>query len=136
MYTTYDIFDDLLGMRNWVDRYFNETPSFKRGIEYPYVNLYEADDTIEITVVAPGLNDENLHLELVDNNLLIKGDKNADYEDTKYIRKERKFGKFHKTVRLPYKVDANNIKASMKNGILTIHLTKSEDAKPKKIEIH
>ncbi len=53
MYTTYNIFDDLLDMRNWIDRYFTETPSFTREIEYPYVNIYEEFGKFNKTVKLP-----------------------------------------------------------------------------------
>lgn len=136
MYSTYDVFDELIGMRNWFDRYFNEIPSGKVTIEYPYVNLYETGDEIEIKVVAPGIKGEDLNIHLIDNTLYIEGEKKDDHIDKKYIRKERDFGKFRKAVKLPYKVDSNKIDAGIKEGILTIKLVKSEDVKPKKIEIH
>ena len=136
MYTTYDIFDDLLGMRNWVDRYFNEPPSFRRRIEYPYVNLYENDDTVEVAVIAPGIRNEDLNIELHDEDLIIKGEKKTDKKENAYIRSERRFGKFHKNIRLPYRVDTGKIEAKTRDGILYIKLVKSEAAKPKKIEIH
>jgi HSP20 family protein len=136
MYSTFYVFDELLGMRNWFDRYFNEIPSERSAIEYPYVNLYENGDDIEIKVVAPGINGDDLNIQLIDNTLYIEGEKKDDYVDKSYIRKERDFGKFRKAVKLPYKVDSNKIEAGMKEGILTIKLVKSEEAKPKKIEIH
>lgn len=136
MYSTFDVFDELLGMRNWFDRYFNERPYERKEMEYPYVNLYETGDNIEIKVIAPGIKADDLNIQLIDNTLYIEGEKRDDYVNNGYIRKERDFGKFRKAVKLPYKVDSNKIDAGMKEGILTINLVKSEDAKPKKIEIH
>lgn len=136
MYATYDVFEDLMGMRNWFDRYFSEIPSARGAVDYPYVNLYEKDDTIEVKLTAPGISGEDLNIELLDNSLYIEGDKKDDYKDKPYIRKERSFGKFKKSVKLPYRVDSEKIEASMKDGILTIRLVKSEEAKPRKIEIH
>lgn len=136
MYTTYDIFDDLLGARNWFDRFWTELPRGSRIVDTPYLNLYEKDDNLEIAVLAPGLKVEDLNIQLVDNSLIIEGVKKSDYEDKPYIRKEREFDAFKKSVRLPYRVDAANIKATMKEGILTIKLAKAEEAKPKKIQIN
>ncbi|MDY6969595.1 MAG: Hsp20/alpha crystallin family protein [Spirochaetota bacterium] len=135
MYTTYNLFDNLLGMRNFMNNFFTEIPSSSRVREYPYINLYEKNDIINITVIAPGLKVADLNLELINNSLIIEGEKKSDYQDKPYIRKERKFGKFKKSVKLPFKVDENDVKAEMKNGILTITLNKSEDAKPRKIEV-
>jgi len=136
MYSTFDVFDELLGMRNWFDRYFNEAPYERRTVEYPYVNLYDSGDDIEIKVVAPGIKGDDLNIQLIDNTLYIEGEKKDDYTDKGYIRKERDFGKFRKSVNLPYKVDSAKIDAGMREGILTIKLVKSEEAKPKKIEIN
>jgi len=136
MYSTFDVFDELLGMRNMFDRYINEIPYERKAIEYPYVNLYENGDEIEINVVAPGIKGEDLNIQLIDNVLNIEGEKKEDHVDKSYIRTERDFGKFRKSIKLPYKVDNNRIEAGMKDGILTIKLVKSEEAKPKKIEIH
>lgn len=136
MYSTFDVFDELLGMRNWFDRYLNEIPSGRLTIEYPYVNLYESGDEIEIKVVAPGIKGEDFNIQLIDNTLYIEGEKKDDHVDKSYIRKERDFGKFRKAVKLPCRVDNSRIDAGMKEGILTIKLLKSEEAKPKKIEIH
>jgi len=135
MYTTYDIFDDVLNLRNLVDRFFSDTPSISRRYDYPYVNLYENGDNLEIRVLTPGVRVEDININLIDNSLVIEGDKKADYKDIPYIRRERDFGRFSKSIKLPFKVDVNNINATMKDGILIVKLVKSEEAKPKKIEI-
>ncbi|MBN2042072.1 MAG: Hsp20/alpha crystallin family protein [Spirochaetes bacterium] len=135
MFTTYDLFNNVNNMRHVLNNFFNENYT-RRTADYPYVNLYEKDDNIEIAVLAPGEKVENIDLQLIDNSLRIEIDKKADYKDSPYIRKERAFGKFRKSVMLPYRVDPDKIEATMKNGILKIKLVKAEDAKPKKIEIH
>ena len=135
MYTTYDVFNDMLGFRNMFNRFFWEAPSTTTIVEYPYINLYEKDDELDLRVSAPGVNTEDLNLQLVNNSLLIEGEKKRDYQDKPYIRKERRFGRFKKSVKLPYKVDANSIKATMKDGIIWIKLVKSDEAKPKRIEL-
>jgi len=135
MYTTYDIFNDILEMRNVFDDLFVETPLNRRRFDFPYINLYENGDLIEIKALAPGMKSDDISLQLIDNTLVIEGEKKIDYADKPYIRKERTFGKFQKSVKLPYRVDANNIQATFKDGVLLVKLAKSEDAKPKRIEI-
>jgi HSP20 family protein len=134
MYTTYDIFDDILNLRNVFDRFFQEMP-VRRSVEFPYINLYEKDDTVEIKAVFPGVKVEDLDIQLTDSSLVIEGERKSDYVDKPYIRREREFSKFKKSIKLPYDVDRDKISASLKDGILTIKLVKSESAKPKKIEI-
>jgi HSP20 family protein len=135
MYSTYDIFDDVLGLRNMVEKFFNDNPMPRRRVDFPYVNLYEHTDEVEITALLPGVKADSLNIELVDTSLVIEGEKPSDIADRPYIRKEREFGKFKKSVRLPYRVDMNRIQAEMKDGVLSIRLAKAEEAKPKKIEV-
>ncbi|MBN2403565.1 MAG: Hsp20/alpha crystallin family protein [Spirochaetes bacterium] len=136
MFTTYDLLDDVADLRNWFDGFFNERPYLGRRADYPYVNLYENNDDIHVAVIAPGVKAEDINLQLINNRLTIDTEKKSDYLDKPYIRKERNFGAFKKVVELPYRVDPNKIEASMKDGILTVKLTRAEETKPKKIEIH
>jgi len=133
---TYNIFDDALELRNLVDNFFRDVPSRGTYREYPYIDLYETGEGLQINAILPGVKPEEVSIELVNNSIIIEGEKKNDYTDHPYIRKEREFGKFKKSVKLPYRVDGNNVQAGMKDGILTIRLTKSEDAKPRKIEIN
>jgi len=136
MLTNYDIFNEIGDLRNWFDGFFNERPYLTRGADYPYVNLYENNDDIEVVVLAPGIKAENVNLQLVENRLTIEIQKNTDYKENPYIRKERNFGSFKKIVTLPYSVDQNKIEAVIKEGVLTVKLVRAEETKPKKIEIH
>lgn len=100
------------------------------------VQIKEGDDKIIIRALVPGITAENIDIQLIEDSILISGGKKDDYENHPYIRKERHFGNFKKRVRLPYRVKHDEIKADLANGVLTLTLTKSEDAKPKKIEIN
>ena len=136
MFTTYDLINDVSDLKNWFDGFFNDRPYLNRRADYPYVNLYVKDDDINVAVIAPGVKAEDINLQLIDNRLTIETEKKNDYLDKPYIRKERNFGAFRKIVDLPYRVDSDKIEASMKDGILIVKLTRAEELKPKKIEIH
>lgn len=132
---TYDIFDNVFQLRNVLDSFFDETARNYRGREYPFIQRFEGEDEMLFRVLVPGVTRENINIELVDTSLVIEGEKKEDHSDNPYLRRERMFGKFRKSIKLPYRVDPEKITADMKDGILEIHLVKSEDAKPKKIEI-
>lgn len=135
MYRTFNIFDDILGLKNTVDMFINGRIDQNYSERNPLVNIYEENDNITVKAIAPGANIEDIKVELINNMLNITVNKKSDHNKEKYIREERIFGEFTKTVKLPYKVNSDKINASLKDGILTITLEKSEDAKPKKIEI-
>ncbi len=130
---TYTIFNEAHKMRNLFDDFFNEGDS---PSDYPSVRIYEADDTIRIEALIPGVESGDIDIELLDGNLIIEGDKKSDYKDCSYVKQERRFGKFRKSIKLPYRVDGNSVNAKINDGILTVTLSKSEDAKPKKIKIN
>ncbi|MCZ7668456.1 MAG: Hsp20/alpha crystallin family protein [Chloroflexi bacterium] len=57
-------------------------------------------------------------------------------EDVKVHRQERGCGKFKRSLMLPYRIEADQIEATFKNGVLTVTLPRAEDEKPKKITVH
>lgn len=132
---TYDIFDEVLNLRDVVNSFFMENAGKLRSREFPQIEIYEGKDELEVRALVPGVKSAELDIQLVNDSLVIEGEKKGDYEDNPYIRKERQFGRFKKFVKLPYRVDMNAINANLADGILSIKLVKSEDAKPKRIEI-
>ena len=102
---------------------------------YPEVHVTNDNDQVRLTAIVPGVGKDDINVSLDDGFLILEGEKKEDYRDAKYLRKERKFGSFKRKIRLPYSVDAENIQANIDKGILTITLHKSEEAKPKRIEI-
>ncbi len=104
---------------------------------YPAVNLTEEGNNLYIRAELPGVNPESLDISAAEGKLMISGERKIEMEDekTSYHRREREAGFFRRTVALPLKVDSGKISASMKNGILTITLPKSEEAIPRKIAV-
>jgi len=133
---TYNIFNDMIKLRTVFDDFFEQKPGYEASREFPPVQIKEGNDRIIIHALVPGISSENIDIQLIDENIVISGIKKEDYENQQYIRKERVFGEFKKSIKLPYRVKHDEIKADLENGVLTISLTKSEDAKPKKIEIN
>jgi HSP20 family protein len=105
--------------------------------EFPSVNLWVADEGGIITTELPGVESKDIDISLVGKTLTIKGlRKEEDLgEDDTYLKKERWYGNFKKTVELPFNVESDKVSASFSNGILTIELPRAEAEKPKKIEI-
>jgi HSP20 family protein len=132
---TYDIFDDMLNLRDVVNSFFAESAGRWRSREFPNIEIFEGQEELEIRALVPGIKSNDMDIYLIGDSLIIEGEKKDDYADNAYIRKERQFGKFKKSIKLPYRVDGNNIHADLSSGILSIKLQMSADAKPKKIEI-
>jgi len=133
---TYDIFEEMSNLKDIVDSFFSETTGRWRNREFPQIEVFEGTDDLEIMALVPGVKIEDMNIQLINDSLIIEGEKKNDYADKPYLRKERQFGAFKKSIKLPYRADPNKVTAELKNGILHIKLAKSEEAKPKKIEIH
>jgi HSP20 family protein len=106
-------------------------------IEPPVVDFYEEKDDLVVKAELPGMEKEDIEVNVTDHSLTIKGEKKKEeeVEEENYYRSERSFGSFRRSLELPSDVQAEKAKASFKNGILEVRLPKSEVAKPKEIKV-
>lgn len=101
------------------------------------LDVAEKGDVFTIKASLPGINPEDLNVSLEDNVLTVQGELKEDEtieEETYHIR-ERRYGSFSRSLRFPVPVNTNEIEASYENGVLTLTVPKSEEVKPKRIEI-
>lgn len=130
----------LTDLRDEIDRFF-EAP-LSRTSELlgwaPAFDVYEENDNFVVKAELPGMKKEDINVSLHEGNLIISGERKSETksEGAEVYRAERFFGKFQRAVALPSTVAANNVKAEYKDGILTVTLPKSEEAKPKQIEVN
>ncbi|MEW4923797.1 Hsp20/alpha crystallin family protein [Algibacter sp. 2305UL17-15] len=123
----------------WIDEMFtNDLPSvftsnFNTGISLPKVNIKESADAFIVEMAVPGLKKSDFHIDL-DNQLLSIStemkDENENNQDN-YTRREFGYASFKRSFTLPESVNDSKIDASYKDGILSIHLPKKEEAKQK-----
>jgi HSP20 family protein len=108
-------------------------------VAQPAIDLVERDSAYELTAEAPAIEEKNIEVEVANGVLTVKGQKEEDKIEKKqdYHLRERRFGSFARSVRIPETVDADKIEASFKNGLLKVTLPKKPVAqKPtKKIEV-
>ena len=103
----------------------------------PAFDVYEEKDNFVVKAELPGMKKEDINVSLHDGDLIISGERKSETkgEGTEVYRAERFFGKFQRSVSLPATVAANSVKAEYKDGVLTVTLPKSEEAKPRQIEV-
>ena len=103
----------------------------------PALDLYKNNDNLIAVVELPGMRKEDIEISLHDGMLTIGGERKSETrEGDKAERTERYIGKFRRSITLPTRVDANKVRATYKDGILTITLPKAEEAKPKQIHVN
>ena len=137
-------FGDLISLRDAMDRLFEE--SFIRptsrllaplGIGDLALDMYETQDDVVVKTAVPGVKAEDLDITITGDTLTIKGETKAEEEVKRegYIRQERRYGTFSRSVSLPDGLDTDNTEATFKDGVLTLRIPKLEEIKPKSIKI-
>jgi len=103
----------------------------------PALDVHEDKDHYVVRAELPGLKREDIDVSLQDGALVISGERKAEKveEGVKIHRQERFYGKFQRALTLPEPVAADKVKADYKDGILTVTLPKTEEAKPRKIDV-
>jgi HSP20 family protein len=103
----------------------------------PALDVREDKDKFVIRAELPGLKREDIDVSLQDGALVISGERKFEKteEGVEVHRQERYYGKFERTLTLPEPVAADKVKAEYKDGVLTVTLPKTEEAKPKKIDV-
>jgi len=117
---------------------FSQTGRDLVNVTYPNVDIVESETGYNITADLPGLSKEDVKVNVENGVLTISGEKKTDVEKRekdKYYHFERSYGKFSRSFSLPEHVDSAHIDARYNNGVLEIALKKTEEAKPKAIEV-
>ncbi len=103
----------------------------------PALDFSEMDDEYIVRLEAPGVHRENLDVNLEGQTLTLTGKREVrmDLENEEFIWKEREEGHFVRSIRLPKAVDSENVMAAYQDGVLIVHLPKTERAVKSKISI-
>src|SRR6266404_6610085 len=135
-------FDRLANMHEELDRVFEST--FGSGFRSlgtlsrwtPAVDVYQDKDQFTVVAEVPGMKKEELNLTLQNGVLTISGErKQEEKKPDQGFRSERFVGRFQRSITLPASVDPSGVKANYQDGLLKVVLPKSEEAKPKQIEV-
>ncbi|WP_339136064.1 MAG: Hsp20/alpha crystallin family protein [Candidatus Electrothrix sp. GW3-4] len=112
-----------------------DNESVETGDWAPVVDILETDNEFVLKVELPGVEKDDVQVGIDNRILTIKGEKKGDDKDKKVHRNECRYGTFIRTFTLPQDVDVDKVEAACKNGVLSLTLTKMEQAKPKQIEV-
>ena len=136
--------NDLVSLRDAMDRLFEDSVIGPRwGWVAPTraanlaINMYETKDEVVVKAALPGVKPEEVEVTITGNTLTISGESKEENEvkEKDYVRKERQFSSFTRSVTLPDGLKADQADASFENGVLTLKVPKTEEAKPKTIQV-
>ncbi len=103
----------------------------------PAVDIVEDEKEFLIKAELPEIKKEDVHVNVENGVLTIRGERKFEKEEKnkRYHRCERSYGSFTRSFSLPEEADSSHVRAEFKDGILRVHMAKSEKAKPKEIEV-
>lgn len=129
--------DEIKRVQSEVNRLFKSFIPGLSGDAFPGINLWVGKESAILTAEIPGVSPDTLDISVAQDTFTIRGQRPQEEETSKdaYHRRERKYGKFSRTVQLPFRVDGKKTDASCVNGILRVQLPRLEEDKPKQISI-
>jgi len=127
-------------LRREMNRLFSEWPrssQWTAAPSYPAMNAWTNDNSAIVTAELPGVRPEDIDITVEEDMLTLRGSRQPEEvgEGVTFHRRERRFGSFTRTFRLPFDVDADKVEARFQNGVLSITLPRAEADKPKKIAV-
>ena len=134
---------DLVSLRDAMDRLFEDSFVSPRnwpapsGMTEPSLDIFETGSDVVVKAALPGLKPEEVDITMTGDLLNITGETKEETEqkNKNYIRRERRYGSFSRSVTLPEGLEGDKAEAKFENGVLTLTIPKSEQIKPKKIQV-
>jgi HSP20 family protein len=136
------LFDEFDWLTREMDRLFEPmgVPGLRSDSPsgYPTINVASEEDKVHVLVFAPGIQSDQLEVQVQGNVLSISGKRDdvGGDDDARVWADERFAGEFRRVVTLPDDVDPNRIEAQSRDGVLWIQVGRSEAARPRKIQVH
>ena len=141
----WDPFRNMATLQDRINRLFDD--AFPRAADsdedlsssdwHPLVDIFETEQGVTIQVDLPGVDKEEVSVEVKENVLTIRGERKADQTvaDDRYYRRERAFGTFQRSFATHAMISPGTIKATFKNGVLKIEIPKPQEIKPKQVSV-
>ena len=141
---SWPVFGRLTNLRDELDRLFESPLAEFTGSSQllsgwtPALDIFEDKDNLTVKAELPGMKREEIEVSLHAGTLTISGERKREskHEGAEVYRSERFVGRFQRTVSLPSPVASDKVKAQYKDGILTVTLPKTEESKPKQIDVN
>ena len=124
-------------MQSMLGDFDRPTPPRAAQPVFPAVNVWQGEEAVAITAELPGIDPGDIDISVKDNVLTLSGERKVPDvpEGARWHRKERGYGRFTRSIRLPFVAGDDQVEARMINGVLRIVIGRPEEDKPRKIEI-
>lgn len=142
--TRFDPFGEMVTLRQAMDRLFEDSfvspltlRTFNGEAVAPPLDVHQTADEIVVTAALPGIKPDDVDITITGQTLSIRGEFKADEEISRdqYLYRERRHGTFNRQIQLPVRVQGDAASATFENGLLTLSIPKSEEVKPRQIQV-
>ena len=134
-----DLGDIQSEMNRMFDNVFGRSPQNQLvdRVWAPAVDMYETKDELAVKMELPGVSEKDIHLSITGDMLTLKGERRLEQPSKQedYYRMERWYGRFERTLPLPFPVQSDKVKATFRDGVLTVSLPKAEQIRAREIKI-
>jgi HSP20 family protein len=134
---SWDPWQELNRLQEEVNRLFSGALETRAG-GYPLLRVWTNDDGAIVHVQVPGMNPKEIDISVLGDSLTLTG-KRASAEEQKqgvtFHRREREYGAFTRSVQLPFRIEADQVQAECRRGILELRLPRANADKPKRIAV-
>jgi len=130
-------FSDFAELRHRLDQAFRDLSDGVQHGWVPSVDLVRRDDALVLRADIPGIKPEDVKIEVEDNVLTVSGEHREETEEKEehYVRRERRFGSFSRSMVLPQGVTAEDIEATTEDGVLEVTIPAPKEAERQKVEV-
>jgi HSP20 family protein len=141
--TRWNPYRELNVLQNRMNRLFDaqfggREESLTTGAFVPPVDVYEDEQSIQLKLEVPGIDEKDLDVKVENNTLTVSGERKFEKEEKEenFHRVERRYGSFTRSFTLPNTVNTEEVQADYDHGVLKIRLAKRVEAKPKQIKVN
>jgi len=142
--TRWDPFREMSTLQDRMNRLFNDQlgaithDEALTGNFVPPVDVYEDENSIQVRLEVPGIDEKDIDIRLENNVLTVRGERKFEKEEKEenFHRVERRYGSFTRSFTLPSTVNSEDVQADYDKGVLKIRLAKRAEAKPKQIKVN
>jgi HSP20 family protein len=135
--TRWEPFAELGELRSRFDRMFDDLTDGRERAWAPAVDVERDNGNIVVRADVPGIKPEEVKIEVEDDILTVSGEheERREEKDKHFLRRERRYGSFSRSMALPPGVEAKKIKANTHNGVVEVTIPLPKEAKKEKVEI-
>jgi len=133
----WDPFREMTQVQSQLNRLVDQVWNGRQESWLPAVDVFDTQEAVVLKAELPGMDPDDIQIEVEDNVLTIKGERKFEEEvdEERYYRVERRFGSFQRSLALPQGVKADEIAAAYEDGILTLTVPKAPERKPQRIAV-